>query len=133
MALTKNQPQSYELGDRNAFLVADGTVIFEGAAVGIDTTTGLARPLEAGDVFVGFAEARTDNWSAAAGSLRVRTHAIGRIVLPVAGVTTTMIGEPVYASDDSTFTLTATDNTLIGHVYRVDVAGSAVVAFNTQI
>jgi len=45
----------------------------------------------------------------------------------------TNIGAPVYASDDDTFTLTASTNTYIGVVHRWVETGIAMVKFDSSI
>jgi hypothetical protein len=59
----------------------------------------------------------------------VRVRRQGTIVLPIGSLAATNIGAPVYASDDDTFTLTATSNTKIGTVVRFVSSGVGVVAF----
>jgi len=95
--------------------------IFEGSALG--STSGLARQLVAGDVFLGFAKE-----NAAVGA-DVQIDPPGqaiRKILPVVGVVAGSVGASVYASDGATFTLTSASNTLIGTVLRV-VSGTTVV------
>ncbi len=70
--------------------------------------------LQAGDYFYGFAEQNADNVAGAAGDVKVRVRTQGAFELPIAGLAITDIGAAVYASDDDTFTLTATSNTYIG-------------------
>lgn len=130
MALEKDTPRDYQLGDFEEYPVAASTVIYEGAAVGA-TGAGHARPLVAGDPFLGFADRIADNRLGAAGLVPVRVRRRGVAVLEVAGVTLAAnAGVAVYATDDGSFTTTATDNTLIGYVSRWVSAGVAAVAFD---
>lgn len=133
MATLANDVQRpFELGTINEVPVIAGDIIYEGAAVG-DNASGYARPLQAGDYFYGFAEARTDNVNGAAGDQKIRVRTQGAVELPIAGLAITNIGAAVYASDDDTFTLTATANTYIGRVARFVKSGVGVVTFNTLI
>lgn len=126
--LAANAPRDYEYGDRNDLPVVADDIIFEGAAVGM--TSGTARPLQAGDPFAGFAEAKADNSGGSAGDINVRVRHEGRVVLTVTGVDGhDDLGKDVYASDDNTFTLTASTNTRIGHVHRHISGTSCVVEF----
>jgi hypothetical protein len=130
--LAVDAPRTYELGDVNSFPVVTLDIIYEGAAVGLDSS-GNARPLVAGDKFVGFAEHIADNSAGAAGAVRVRVRRFGLIRLPVTGVTAlTDVGSLVYASDDNTFTLTESTNSLVGRIVRWDVSTTCYVAFNAQ-
>lgn len=118
MALTANQPRVHVIGDKTELPVAASLRIFQGAAVG-ENGTGYARPLNAGDAFCGFAEAEADNRDGANGEIDVQLKRSGRIELDVVGADVTSNDQPpVYASDDGTFTLTASTNSLIGYVVR---------------
>lgn len=128
--LADKKVRSFELGDYTDLPVVAADVIYEGAAVG--TTSGNARPLVAGDRFAGFADGTADNALGAAGAIKVKVRERGKIQLPVTGVVAGSLGAKVYASDDDTFTLTATSNSLIGYVTRVVQAGVAVVQFEAQ-
>jgi hypothetical protein len=132
MPLTLDTPRSYEIGDINELPVAAATQIFEGAAVGINSANGLARPLAAGDLFAGFADRNADNRQGAAAALRVRLREAGKIEVPVAGLAVTDIGKLVYASDSGTFALTAAGNSLIGHVHRFVSGGVGIVKYAAQ-
>lgn len=126
--LAADLPRPYELGDINEIPVIASDIIYEGAAVG-DNASGYARPLVAGDPFRGFAEQKADNSAGAAGAVNVRVRRRGTVVLTLTSLAVTDIGKVVYASDDNTFTLTASTNTLIGHVVAVDGTNLAKVAF----
>ncbi len=132
MPLTQDTPRSYEIGEINDLAVAATTIIREGAAVGIVAATGLARGLVAGDKFAGFADRAADNQTGAAAATRVRIREAGKVELPIAGLAATDVHKAVYASADDTFTLTATSNSLIGHVHRVAASGVAIVKFAPQ-
>lgn len=124
--LAKDKLRAYELGDIAEHPAVASDVIYEGAAVGIDTS-GNARPLASGDEFAGFCIAKIDNSTGAAGDKRVRVKAYGLIELDVTGADATKVGEPVYATDDDTFTLTkVTGAVRIGYVHR-HVSGTKVI------
>lgn len=108
--LASDVQRPFELGTINEVPVIAGDIIYEGAAVG-DNGSGYARPLQAGDYFYGFAEQNADNAAGAAGDVKVRVRTQGAVQVPISGLAITNIGAAVYASDDNTFTLTATDNT----------------------
>jgi hypothetical protein len=131
--LAANKPRAYEGGSRNEIPVIASDIIYEGAAVGVVTASGHARPLAAGDRFVGFAEAKADNSAGAAAAIRVRVIEDGKIELPVTGAVITDIGQPVYAQDDDTFSFVGTAGVFVGYVHRFVSAGVAVVAFNAPV
>ncbi len=130
LATDKQRP--YELGDLNSLPMVATDIIYEGAAVGIVAASGNARPLNAGDAFVGFCIQNADNATGSAGDVRVQVKTHGEVQLPVTNVAATDIGKPVYASDDDTFVLTATGNSYIGKVKRYVSTGVAVVAFDVR-
>jgi hypothetical protein len=128
--LAANKPRAYEQGSRNEFPVIAADIIYEGAAVGIVDGTGHARPLNAADRFAGFAEAKADNAAGAAAAINVRVVESGKAQLTVADAVITDVGQPVYASDDDTFTLNPADGAFVGFVHRFVSAGVAVVSFD---
>lgn len=103
-------------------------IIYEGAAVG-DNGSGVARPLAAADPFLGFAERQCDNSAGAASAKRVRVRQRGYVQLAVTGVASADdVGTTVYASDDDTFTNSASGNSAIGKVARW-VSGTTCVVY----
>lgn len=131
--LSADKPRDYQLGEHEEYPVVASDIIYEGAAVG-ENGSGYARPLQAGDVFLGFALETADNSAGSAGDIRVRVRTKGRIVLPISGLAITANDRPaVYASDDDTFTLTATSNSLIGYLSRWIETGSGVVEFDAGL
>ncbi|MFM2126257.1 MAG: hypothetical protein RL328_2708 [Acidobacteriota bacterium] len=127
--LAANVARSYELGDMNDYPVIAADIIYQGAAVG-DNGSGYARPLQAGDPFRGFAEAKADNSAGAAGDISVKVKARGRVQLAIGSLAITDVGKPVYASDDDTFTLTSSTNSAIGRVVRYVSSGVGIVEFD---
>lgn len=129
MALSANTPRTFEQGDRNEYPVLTAVKIYEGAAVGLQVSSGYARPLVAGDVFAGFAEDKYDNTSGASGAINCRVKDEGKAILAIASAAITDIGKAVYASDDGTFTFTQGSNSYVGRVVRWISTGNVVVAF----
>ncbi|MEQ9330271.1 cytoplasmic protein [Thalassobaculum sp.] len=129
--LAANQAREYQLGDEGRHPVVAADIIYEGAAVGKNSA--VARPLQAGDVFLGFAQEKADNSAGAAGAVKVHTLKRGRIKLAVTGVTGAGdVGSAVYASDDATFTLSSTGNSLIGVIAEHVSSTTAIVAFDVD-
>lgn len=131
--LAANKPRAYELGDNGEYPVIASDIIYEGAAVG-ENGSGYARPLAAGDPFLGFAKRKADNAAGAAGAVTVEVKRKGQIVLPISAIAITANDHPVvYASDDDTFTLTASTNSPIGRVSRWISTGLCVVDFDSTM
>lgn len=131
--LAANKPRAFELGTRNTLPVIAADIIFEGAAAGLVTGTGHARPLVGGDRFVGFAERKADNSAGLAAAINVDTIKSGQIELAVTGAAITDVGQPVYASDDDTFTFNPVGGSFVGFVKRFVSAGVAVVDFDAGV
>jgi hypothetical protein len=131
MALSAIAPRIYEVDSIYDQLPVKATeVIYEGSAIGM--TSGYARALVAADKFGGFAMANVTGTAADGGILvTVRRH--GYIKLPVTDIAVTDWGAAVYASDDGTFLLDPTSNTLIGKLVRWISTGIGIVAFDTAI
>lgn len=90
-------------------------ILYQGSAGG--DASGTARPLSAGDAFLGFIDAQCDNSAGAASAKMVSFIPTGEVLLAVTSVASTDdIGATVYASDDDVFTLSATNNSSIGKV-----------------
>ncbi len=127
--LAKDLPRDFQLGDLEDYPVIADDVIYEGAAVG-ENASGYARPLVAGDVFLGFATQQADNAGGSAGDVRVTVRKKGAVKLNISGLAITDNDRvPVYASDDDTFTKTSTSNSKIGYVSRFIASGMGVVDF----
>ncbi len=131
--LANNKPRAYELGNRNHLPVIASDIIYEGAAVGVVDATGHARPLNAADRFGGFAVAKADNSLGAAAAIMVEVQKSGEIELPVTGAVITDFGQPVYATDDDTFTFLPVGGVFVGLVKRFVSAGVVVVEFDAGI
>lgn len=131
--LAVDQPRDYSLGDLDQYPAIAADIIYEGAAVG-ENGSGYARPLVAADPFLGFALEQCDNSAGSAGDKTVKVRTRGCITLPISALAITANDRPaVYASDDNTFTLTPTSNSLIGYVRRWISTGYAVVEFDAAL
>lgn len=94
--------RDFILGTINEFPVIASDIIYEGSAVGLNTS-GYARPLVAGDPFVGFAESKADNSAGSAGAINVRVRMSGTVKLSITSAALTDFGKKVFATDDDTF------------------------------
>jgi predicted RecA/RadA family phage recombinase len=126
--LAADLPRPWVLGEYEQHPVIANDIIYEGAAVG-DNGSGYARPLTAGDPFLGFAQVQVNNTGGSAGDKGVRVKREGAVQLPVASLAITDVGKDVYASDDNTFVLTATSNSHVGVVRAFVSTGVGVVEF----
>jgi len=126
--LSADNPRVFETGHDNhinELPVIASDIIYLGAAVG-ENSSGYFRPLSGGDNFEGFAIAQVDNSSGSAGDKNVKVYQRGVVTLSVTGVTAvTDEGSTVYASDDDTFTTTASGASAIGKIIRF-VSGTTV-------
>lgn len=131
--LAADTPRDYQLGDYEEYPVIASDIIYEGAAVG-ENASGYSRPLVAADPFQGFASEKADNASGSAGDVRVRVRTRGNVKLAISAIAITANDRPaVYASDDNTFTLSSTGNSLIGYVRRWVSTGVAIVEFDALV
>jgi hypothetical protein len=128
-----NTARTFAVGDILEYPVIASDIIYEGSAVG-ENASGYARPLAAGDPFLGFATEKVDNSSGDAGVLNVRVKSKGYVKLPITSIAVTSNDRPaVYASDDDTFTLTPGSNSLIGYVAQWVSTGYAIVEFDAAM
>jgi len=131
--LAADTPRTYELGERNEYPVIAGDIVYEGAAIGIVIASGHARPLTSVDKFGGFAEKKADNSDGAAAAINVRTIKSGSVSLSVTGAVITDVNQPVYATDDNTFTFLKASAVFIGFMRRYVSSGVAIVEFNAGV
>ena len=131
--LAADAPRDMELGDRNEFPVIASDIIYEGAAVGLVTASGHARPLTSADKFVGFAEDRADNSAGAAAAINVRVIKKGAVKLAITGAVITDVNQPVYASDDNAFSFIGTSGVFIGFMRRFVSSGYGIVEFDAGV
>lgn len=128
--LATNKARTYELGERDDYPVIASDIIYEGAAVGVVKSSGHARPLTSVDTFGGFAVAKADNSNGSAAEINVNVIESGCVELSVSGVTVTDKRQPVYATDDDTFTMSPVGGVFVGFVKRFVSSGVAIVDFN---
>ena len=130
LAANKNRTFEVEISDLNDVPAVGSDIIFAGAAVG-DNASGLARPFVDGDPFLGFAVAKCDNSAGAASAKSVRVAQRGTVKLTLGGtVTAAKIGDPVYATDDNTFSLTDSGSDVaIGSLTRFITSTTGMVYF----
>lgn len=132
-ALTTDACRVIEIGDISEAAVVAADIIYEGAAVGIVTGTGHARPLTSVDKFFGFAEKQVDNSAGAAAAVNVRVFKSGAVILPVTGAVITDVGCAVYAQDENAFSFVPTSGVFIGIFRRFTASGYGVVEFNAGV
>ncbi|HUU97912.1 MAG TPA: hypothetical protein VM487_19420 [Phycisphaerae bacterium] len=128
MALTADREvQFYAAQELIDIPVDDNVVVYKGAFVGRNRSTGYARGLVAADEFLGIAYRQAANTISGhtAGGITVRLHQSIDIVHTLTGVATGDIGKDVYASDDGTVTLSPTGNSRIGRIVAVEATNTA--------
>lgn len=114
--LAAGSPRVFTTGEYQDYPVVASDIIYEGAIVGLEAGTANARPLQAGDTYLGVAIGTVDNSAGAAGDKKVRVSTTKPFVMAVTGASATSNTLPVYASDDDTLTLTEGSNSLVGIV-----------------
>lgn len=113
------------------YKVNASSYIYKGALVGLDAADGFARPLVAGDVFIGIAYEEIDNSAGANGDKVVRVFSQGDFDHAMSGAVQADVGKAVYASADDTLTLTLTANSFVGFVADLVSAGNIIVRLDT--
>jgi hypothetical protein len=135
MALSADCPRTYAGASpmiETAQPVQASTTIYAGGAV-TRNSDGEVGPVAASEVFCGFA--RKQAVAVSAGDVNVAVYAEGMIELVVTGVgDNDDIGDIVYATDDNTFTLTASGAVAIGRVAQIVnlTTGKCLVAFHAD-
>lgn len=125
MALSADKSWDLAVGpnDIQDYAAITNDIFYAGAIVG-DNGSGAARPLTAGDPFLGIVHpVQLDMTGVTANSKKVHVATRGTIknVSAIAGASGIGdIGDLVYASDDGTLTKTSTSNTLIGRIANYD-------------
>jgi hypothetical protein len=132
MALTKNRDVDHYVDQELRTLgVADSATIHKGALVGL-SSAGYARPLMAGDPFVGIAYEQADNADGANGAMAVRVYTLGDFAFPLTGATVAHVGRPVFAFADDALTFTGAGNSYVGTVQEVPASGQIVLRIDPQ-
>jgi len=117
--LANNEPREKELGTINNLPCKAATRIFYGSMVGQEAASGYCRTLVAGDLYIGMANAESNNLAGSDGEKSVLLEEVSSLEVPIAGaLITTPMGTKVYASDGNTWTLTSTANSEVGTFAR---------------
>lgn len=108
--------------------VKAGEMIFRGAFVSVDRSTGAIRPLVSGDLFAGIAYEEVDNISGADGEKSCRVYTAGDFRHAVTGATAPAKGRPVFAIADDTLNLSAsTSGSYVGALVDVLPGGDCII------
>lgn len=130
MALSANREvDRYVDQELRTLPVKQGVHIFKGAMVGL--SAGYARPLVAGDPFVGLAYEEVDNSAGTDGTLVARVYTRGDFNHPLMLASRVNNRTALYASDDATLTTYASGNSFVGHQWDVPGANRVVVRIQT--
>ncbi|MBU2527672.1 MAG: hypothetical protein KKC03_13835 [Bacteroidetes bacterium] len=125
--LSANFLRTQKLPEIEAYEVAAGSRIYQGAQVMVVVGTGYA--VRAGDTaggrFVGIAIEEADNTLGAAGAISVRVYRSGRFPITLASVAITDKGKAVYATDDNTVALTSTNLVVVGSIGGIAATNTA--------
>lgn len=128
MALTADRDLNFFTSETLVDYGVDQNVrIYKGALVGRNRSTGYARPLLAGDDFLGVAYRQADNTFVGnqAGGINVRVHQGIDVLHPFAGLSPSDIGKDVYANADDTMTLTPTSYSRVGRIVTIESSQAA--------
>lgn len=132
LAANKERRFSITYDDFNELPAIGSDILYQGSAMGAVDGTGYIRPLAAGDKFAGWGDAKADNASGSSGDINVNLRKRGRVELTITGVTITDYKQPVYATDDDTFTMSPIGSSFIGFVHRWVSSGKAIVVFDAD-
>ncbi len=131
MVATANIPLHHVRGEQSEHPMVGSDIIYEGAMLGL--SAGYARPLTAGDPFLGHAAEYYDNSSGSSGDHNILLYrGRYRLQVTITGVAITDVGKRVFASADDTLTLTAGANSQVGVVVRYVATDTAIVEFQTH-
>jgi hypothetical protein len=131
MALSKNTPIKEVLGNFEDLPLYQAIKAYEGALLFL-RADGYVTNVAGGLPFLGHADALADNTNGASGALNVRIRrGTYRAQITLTDVALANVGDPLYASDDGTLTLTATSNSLVGRVVRYVAANTCIAEFTT--
>lgn len=119
MALTSNMDVDHYIDQElRSYAVAASTHVYKGALVGL-STTGYAKGLQAGDLFIGIAYEEANNAGGSNGDLTVRVYTLGDFGMTLTGATVADIGRPVFASADDTLSFAGGGHSYVGVVQDV--------------
>lgn len=131
--LSVDKVRDLKPGDLNDIPIIASDIVYGGAATGLVKASGHARPIVAGDRFLGFAQRQVDNSTGAAAAKNVRLVRAGIATLPITGAVITDVGCHVWAADDDLFGFTGVSGTYIGRVCRFVSSGIVDVEFSAAL
>lgn len=126
MALSADKPLEYKgINHRiESAQPAQAVVGYQGGALSRDSG-GEVGPLAASEAFAGFCADGFDNSGGSAGDINVKTYSCGIVLLTITGLDDNNdLGDTVYATDDNTYTLTASGGVSIGKVFEIESLSS---------
>ncbi len=135
MALSANRDVDHYVDQElRSYPVKADAVIYKGAFVVIEESTGYAKPFVAGasagttNFFVGIAYEEADNTGGSNGDISVRVFTKGDFEHPVASATITRVGDKVYAVADDTLLLTDSSgqNVFVGRI-QAHISGTTCI------
>ncbi|MFO0971831.1 MAG: hypothetical protein U1A27_00115 [Phycisphaerae bacterium] len=107
--------------------------IYKGSLVGVVPSTGYARALAAGDIFVGLAYHEVDNSAGSAGDKSIKVYTAGDFAMTLTGAAITNIGQWVYATTDNDLTFSAAANAVrVGHMIDLPAANTIILRLDTR-
>jgi predicted RecA/RadA family phage recombinase len=118
MALSKDTPRQY--AGAGVYKRTAGGTVYAGSCLEIDASGNVVAS-SGGGQFGGFA------LDGAASGETLEVLQDGEVWVPLSGTAATDLGDAVYASDDGTFTKTATSNMKIGTIVDVNVTDALVL------
>lgn len=133
MALSANRDLTFYPSQELIEIGVDANAkIYKGAFVGRNRSTGYARPLVAGDEFLGVAYRQADNSFVGntAGGITVRLTQSVDVVHTMSGIAVGDIGKDAYASSDDAMTLNPNGQSRIGRVVAIE--GTNLARVRTQ-
>lgn len=132
MALTANREVDHYIDQElRGYQVAAGVRVYKGGIVGLNSS-GYARPLVAGDQFLGISYEEADNTTGSNGTLSARVFTLGDFGLTLTGAVVADIGRAVYAVDDNTITFDPGDNSFIGYVQDFQATNEIILRLFTK-
>lgn len=120
MAVTTNQVVLHQAGERVKYDVAAATHLYEGTIVFIDANGRAVGTAASGANRVGgIAVHEADNSAGAAAAISVECFRRGVFVLTGSGFVSADVGKRVYATENSTISLTAAGGAYVGRIQEV--------------
>lgn len=127
MAITADRNLKTATSNEMRAFAAAAEKIYKGAFVGLNASTGYARNLVAGDLFLGVAYKQADNSGGSAGDENVQVDGEKDFEHALSGVALTDIGTAVYASDNGTLTTSSSGNSYVGVIAGYVSSGIALI------